>query len=389
MSFQRLDKKNSGPRPPWKTLGTTMRISRTATALAALATGLATPAAAQDAFAIDEIVVSANLGETEASRTGTSVTVLTAEEIEKTGETRLTDLLARLPGVGVLARGPLGTQTGLTIRGVSQNYIKVLVDGIDVADPSGPQVAYDFGRLTSFGVDRIEVLRGSQSALYGTQAIGGVISLGTALPEEEGVAQAAAVARTRPEPAAAELARLVEEQVTLARRQVERQLARSRAAAASRLPGTRTRVLPALQGLLRVLERVHADRGVVLRIGPAALAGSAAFAGDEQDLQEMLGNVLDNAFKWARGEVRVDVLPASDRAGAWLRIVVDDDGPGVAPADRDAVMQRGVRADESVPGSGLGLAIVGDLVALHGGEVNLSDGPLGGLRVELLLPAAA
>lgn len=193
MSFQRLDKKNSGPRPPWKTLGTTMRISRTATALAALATGLATPAAAQDAFAIDEIVVSANLGETEASRTGTSVTVLTAEEIEKTGETRLTDLLARLPGVGVLARGPLGTQTGLTIRGVSQNYIKVLVDGIDVADPSGPQVAYDFGRLTSFGVDRIEVLRGSQSALYGTQAIGGVISLGTALPEEEGVAQEAAV----------------------------------------------------------------------------------------------------------------------------------------------------------------------------------------------------
>ena len=170
-----------------------MKLTRTATALAALATGLAAPATAQDAFAIDEIVVSANLGQTEASRTGTSVTVLTAEEIEKTGETRLTDILARLPGVGVLARGPLGTQTGLTIRGVSQNYIKVLVDGIDVADPSGPQVAYDFGRLTSFGLDRVEVLRGSQSALYGSQAIGGVISLGTALPEEEGVTQEAAV----------------------------------------------------------------------------------------------------------------------------------------------------------------------------------------------------
>lgn len=170
-----------------------MRLTPTATALAALATALATPATAQDAFAIDEIVVSANLGETEASRTGTSVTVLDAEDIAKTGETRLTDILARLPGVGVLARGPLGTQTGLTIRGVGQNYIKVLIDGIDVADPSGPQVAYDFGRLTSFGLDRVEVLRGSQSAVYGTQAIGGVISLGTALPEDEGVTQEAAV----------------------------------------------------------------------------------------------------------------------------------------------------------------------------------------------------
>ena len=201
------------------------------------------------------------------------------------------------------------------------------------------------------------------------------------------LAQAAASAQGRPDARAGDLARLVDEQVALARRQVDRHLARSRAAAASRLPGARAPVLPSLRGLVRVLERVHADRGIALRLEPSGFAVSATFAGEEQDLQEMLGNVLDNAFKWARTELRVEVRPVDDRAGAWLRVVVDDDGPGVAPAERDAVMQRGVRADESVPGSGLGLAIVDDLAALYGGEVTLSDGPLGGLRVELVLPA--
>lgn len=89
----------------------------------------------------------------------------------------MTEVLARLPGVGVLARGPIGAQTGLTLRGVSQNYIKVLVEGIDVGDPSGPQVAYDFGRLSSLDFGRAEVLRGSQSAVHGGQAVAGVISL--------------------------------------------------------------------------------------------------------------------------------------------------------------------------------------------------------------------
>lgn len=160
---------------------------RTTTALAALCTGLAAPALADDEiFEIPEIVVSANLGETEASRTGAAVTVLDGDDLDRTGESRLTDLLARQPGIGIRARGPLGTQTGLTIRGVSQNYVKVLYDGIDIADPSSTQVFYDFGRLTSFGLDRVEILRGSQSAVYGSQAIGGVVSLQTALPQEDG-----------------------------------------------------------------------------------------------------------------------------------------------------------------------------------------------------------
>jgi len=163
--------------------------------LTALGTVLAAaaPAAAQEPFVLDEIVFAANLGEIEASRTGTSVTVLDEEDLDRTGESRLTDLLARQPGIGIRSQGPLGTQTGITVRGVSQNYVKVLFDGIDISDPSGPQVAYDFGRLTSFGLDRVEILRGSQSAVYGSQAIGGVVNLQTALPQEDGTTHAVEV----------------------------------------------------------------------------------------------------------------------------------------------------------------------------------------------------
>ncbi|MGG7644306.1 TonB-dependent receptor plug domain-containing protein [Rhodovulum sp. YNF3179] len=163
--------------------------------LTALGTVLAAaaPAAAQEPFVLDEIVFAANLGEIEASRTGTSVTVLGEEDLDRTSESRLTDLLARQPGIGIRSQGPLGTQTGITVRGVSQNYVKVLFDGIDISDPSGPQVAYDFGRLTSFGLDRVEILRGSQSAVYGSQAVAGVVNLQTALPREDGTTHAVEV----------------------------------------------------------------------------------------------------------------------------------------------------------------------------------------------------
>ncbi|MBC7138272.1 MAG: TonB-dependent receptor [Defluviimonas sp.] len=161
---------------------------RPATAALALLTGLAgAPALAQDTILLDEIVVTGAQDPQQTRRSGVSVSVLNAEDLDKTAEIPLTSTLARLPGVGILARGPLGTQTGITVRGLSQNYVKVLVDGIDVSDPSGPQVAYDFGRLTSLGVARVELLRGSHSAVHGGQAVGGVLSIDTApLPEEAG-----------------------------------------------------------------------------------------------------------------------------------------------------------------------------------------------------------
>jgi signal transduction histidine kinase len=102
-----------------------------------------------------------------------------------------------------------------------------------------------------------------------------------------------------------------------------------------------------------------------------------------EDLDEMLGNLLENACKWAR--TRIEITSAVSR---FVAITIDDDGPGV-PADlRQSVMQRGVRADEGAPGSGLGLAIVRDLATLYGGEIALEQSPLGGLRAVLRLPAA-
>jgi len=199
------------------------------------------------------------------------------------------------------------------------------------------------------------------------------------------MAQAAAMAQQRPQEAA-DLAPLVQEQVASARRQVDWHLARARAAAAQGVPGARVDLGPVLAGLTRVMEHVHAGRDLALVCVP--LPRPFFFAGEVQDLQEMLGNVLDNACKWARHEVNISVVPGAVTPRRMLSIVVDDDGPGIDADRRDAVITRGARLDESVPGSGLGLAIVQELVSLYGGSLALGTSPLGGLRVELVLPAA-
>ena len=179
-----------------------------------------------------------------------------------------------------------------------------------------------------------------------------------------------------------ELASRVREQVVLSRRHIDWHLARARMAASQRLPGQRTAVAVVLAGLVRVMQRVHAERGLDLHLD--AVNPDLAFAGEEQDLQEMVGNLLDNACLWARHRVALQAQRVADQ----LVITVADDGPGIAPDQRDAVLSRGVRLDEATPGSGLGLAIVADLVALYGGALALEDGDGGGLRVRLTLPAA-
>ncbi|NMG43666.1 ATP-binding protein [Aromatoleum toluvorans] len=178
------------------------------------------------------------------------------------------------------------------------------------------------------------------------------------------------------------LARLVSDQVATAQRQVDYHLARARAAAATQVPGLRTALRPVVEGLVRVMQRVHAERK--LRIAIEAMPDAAAFRGEEQDLQEMLGNLIDNACKWARHAVRVAAVV---RDGA-VEIVIDDDGPGLSVDARDAMFARGARADEDVPGSGLGLGIVRDLAQLYGGRIELGQAPAGGLRASLILPAA-
>lgn len=178
------------------------------------------------------------------------------------------------------------------------------------------------------------------------------------------------------------LARLVADQVGTARRQVDYHLRRARVAAAVRVPGVRTRLRPVADGLAQVMRRIHAERELEVLIHP--MPEQVAFRGEEQDLQEMLGNLLDNACKWAAHRVELH----AEKKRSELVVTLDDDGRGLPAAERDAVIQRGARADEHMPGSGLGLAIVDDLARLYGGRMELLDSPLGGLRVVLTLPAA-
>ncbi|WP_404300894.1 sensor histidine kinase [Alicycliphilus denitrificans] len=178
------------------------------------------------------------------------------------------------------------------------------------------------------------------------------------------------------------LARLVQEQVVLARRQVDWHLARARAAAAVRATGLRTPVLQPLRALLRTMTRLHDARDLSFEIAPQAQ--DLAFRGEPQDLYELLGNLIDNAGKWARTRVVVDV----QRAAGELCITVDDDGPGIPEEQRQRMFERGVQLDERRPGSGLGLDIVRALADSYGGSVQALPSPLGGARLRLCLPAA-
>ncbi len=138
--------------------------------------------------------------------------------------------------------------------------------------------------------------------------------------------------------------------------------------------------------IVRGLEKVYAGKGVLCEFD---IAEGARFHGEPGDLQELLGNLLENAFKWARRRVVLTARPGptapNRRAGLWL--AVDDDGPGIAPEDVARVLQRGVRGDERVQGHGIGLSIVQDLVRDYRGELQVARSPeLGGARFEVVLP---
>ena len=183
----------------------------------------------------------------------------------------------------------------------------------------------------------------------------------------------------RGETAAAEV---LGQQIEAMRRQIDYQLARARAASSSRRPGIAAAIGPVIERLARVIRRVGANPEIELVVD---VAPGHLFAGEAQDLEEMVGNLLDNACKWARRRVRV----ASRSSGGEVAILIDDDGPGLPVERREEVFERGRRLDQSVPGSGLGLAIVRDLAEIYGGRVGLEDSPEGGLRVRLELPAPA
>jgi signal transduction histidine kinase len=186
-----------------------------------------------------------------------------------------------------------------------------------------------------------------------------------------------AEARSTPGP----LADVVERQAAAMQDQVEHHLRRARAAARSAATGERTSVAEVLDDLARMLERVFPDGDIDWDADDALV-----FLGERQDLQEMAGNLMENACKWRRRRIKAS---AALIAPGRLRLTVEDDGPGLPAEARDTALKRGQRLDEDTPGSGLGLSIVSELATAYGGAVALGDSRLGGLRVDLDLPGVA
>ena len=180
-------------------------------------------------------------------------------------------------------------------------------------------------------------------------------------------------------------AQKVMEQTDIMRDQVARQLERARLAARSTVVGTLIDVPPIVTALARTMEKLHRERDVAIALD---MAEQAHFRGEQHDLEEMVGNLVDNACKWAQSRVAIEVVADrfEDDGRPRVRIIVDDDGPGLSPAQRAQVALRGQRLDETKPGSGLGLSIVVELAGLYGSVLTLGTAPIGGLRAELALP---
>src|SRR5207253_6244434 len=162
------------------------------------------------------------------------------------------------------------------------------------------------------------------------------------------------------------LALKVREQTEIMRDQVARHLERARLAARVAVVGTVTEVRPVVSALARTMEKIHHGRELAIELDAP---DDARFRGERQDLEEMVGNLVDNACKWAQSRVAIEAFsqrpdPRDDRR--TIRIVVDDDGPGLSPQQREQVARRGRRLDETKPGSGLGLSIVVELANLYG-----------------------
>ena len=178
------------------------------------------------------------------------------------------------------------------------------------------------------------------------------------------------------EPAKDIVARQTEEM----NRQVEHHLRRAQAAARGQVVGVVADADEALDGLARTLSRIYERQGKRI---VTEFPDNLVFRGEKRDLEEMVGNLLDNACKWAARDVRLKAGFADD---THIFVEVHDDGPGIPVADREKALRRGIRLDEATPGTGLGLSIVDDLAGGYGGSLELGDSALGGLSSRLVLP---
>lgn len=180
--------------------------------------------------------------------------------------------------------------------------------------------------------------------------------------------------------------KLISEQATLMQQQIEHYLQRARSAAQRDVVVYRTPARETLSRMLRVMAKLNPSVDLVQDLPERELV----FAGEKEDFEELCGNLLENAFKWARGEVRVRLAAGARNrgGGGMLELTIEDDGPGIPEDQATLALKRGQRLDETKPGTGLGLSIVSELVAEYGGELLLDTAQIGGLRVRIRLKHA-
>jgi signal transduction histidine kinase len=277
-----------------------------------------------------------------------------------------------IAGLGFLAAGLLVLRHGLRPVLLLRTKLAAIRAGqdrkMDGAYPSEIQPLID---------DLNALLEDREKALKRALATAGDLAHGLKTPLAL-LAQTADRAGAEGKP---ELAESIAQQAERMSRQINYHLARARAAASGPTGLGRCAVVACADALIRTLLKLYASR--TLDISSTVSPDFYAKV-QREDLDEMLGNLLDNACKWASSRIVLDAT----RDGSMLILTLDDDGAGLAPDLRTVVLERGIRIDEASPGSGLGLAIVSDLAELYGGSIFLEDSPLGGLRVRLSLPAA-
>ncbi len=295
------------------------------------------------------------------------------------------------------ARAPLDEQIRTSRRIITRSF---LVLGAGLIILAGLQIIYGLWPLRKLRTAIAAMRSGEQQRIEGQmpREVAGVVDELNALADhnekqaEEARRHAGNLAHALKTPLTVivnaataqdpDLAALVRRESATMRRHVDHHLARARAVGRRAQSQARAAVWPSVEAVERAVSRIYPDARL-----DADGDEKVTVRMERQDLDEILGNLVENAAKYGGGSVFVTVLPASAEEG-MARIIVEDDGAGIAEEDRARLFQRGERLDTEKPGTGLGLAIVRDVVELYGGTVALGESEdLGGLAVTLRLPA--
>ena len=181
---------------------------------------------------------------------------------------------------------------------------------------------------------------------------------------------------------------IIQTEIDKIERHIKSYLARDKGHFPSPMTSGRTNLLPVIRSLSNALEKQYYDKNIKVHINADE---TLFFRGLRNDLEEMLGNIMENAFKWSQNAVWVSAEAVANPgvAGSMVGLVIEDDGPGIPSNLREELFERGKRADETTPGTGLGLSIVRQISALYGGDITLKTSLKGGLKAILVVPGEA